>query len=441
MEGAGRRLTMRRLRDVWIGRKSGTLIWGEACLLATFGFLRDILGAPAMITYLFDVINVFLFVAILVRKKYDNDGRYYRSAFALVLVFLFLTLLRALTVGGSAVLYLWGLRNTFRFYVFFTCCVALWGARDVLRISDFFKVLFFLNVPLCMLEYAMGYSGDYVGGSFGVQQGGNGYLNILLVITTTIYVTEYLAGRTSILKLSLVLALSFYMMAVAELKVYFLELMIVVFVATLSESLTVRSLTLALVMLAGIIVGLYIMQFFFSGSGIDFFTSDALATYMGDAGYTGTGDLSRMNALSRITSMFFSGDPMRFLFGFGLGNCSYSSNFAMLTSSFYHYFSWLHYAWFSDAYVYLETGLVGLVCFEAFFVLVLVVSRLRRYRDSGLRTAVNCTSVIALMAILLSVYNSSLTVESGYLVYMFLAVPFILDKYRKTGDATHGSSV
>jgi len=339
------------------------------------------------------------------------------------------------------VLYLWGLRNTFRFYVFFTCCVALWGARDVLRISDFFKVLFFLNVPLCMLEYAMGYSGDYVGGSFGVQQGGNGYLNILLVITTTIYVTEYLAGRTSILKLSLVLALSFYMMAVAELKVYFLELMIVVFVATLSESLTVRSLTLALVMLAGIIVGLYIMQFFFSGSGIDFFTSDALATYMGDAGYTGTGDLSRMNALSRITSMFFSGDPMRFLFGFGLGNCSYSSNFAMLTSSFYHYFSWLHYAWFSDAYVYLETGLVGLVCFEAFFVLVLIVSRLRRYRDSGLRTAVNCTSVIALMAILLSVYNSSLTVESGYLVYMFLAVPFILDKYRKTGDATHGSSV
>ncbi len=148
-----------------------------------------------------------------------------------------------------------------------------------------------------------------------------------------------------------------------------------------------------------------------------------------------------MNALSRITSMFFSGDPMRFLFGFGLGSCSYSSNFAMLTSSFYHYFSWLHYAWFSDAYVYLETGLVGLVCFEAFFVLVLIVSRLRRYRDSGLRTAVNCTSVIALMAILLSVYNSSLTVESGYLVYMFLAVPFILDKYRKTGDATHGSSV
>ena len=432
--------TRGRARGRWGGvlieRTAGSLIWVELCLLAVFGFLRDMFGIPGAITYLFDAINLFLFGAILIRGRYDNRGTYYRYLYGLLLAFLVLTVIGGLRAGGSPLLYLWGLRNTFRFYAFFVCCVALLGVRDVLRMVTFFKVLFLVNVGLCSLELAMGYSGDYIGGSFGVLQGGNGYLNILIVVTTVIYVLEYLARKTSLPKLVVMLLLCFYLVAIAELKVYFFELPIIVLVAMLSEPMTVRSAVLVLAVVVGIAVGLLVMQFFFHGSGITFFTDGTIIEYMGDAGYTGTGDLSRLDALSRITAMFFSDDSLTRLFGFGLGNCS-TSSFEVLMSSFYDHFSWLHYTWFSDAYVYIETGLSGLVCFEAFFLGVFVVSRLKRYRDVNLRIMTDCCGIVALLSVWLSVYNSSLTVESGYLVYLLLAVPFILDGYRERGSARH----
>lgn len=420
-----------RLREWWLARETGTVIWCELFLLASFGFLRDMLGLPGTVTYLFDAINVFLFVGIVVRGKHnDNRSRYYPHVVGLMLLYLLTTVIGGLIAGGSVLLYLWGLRNTFRFYIFFVCCVTLLGVRDIPKIISFFKGLFLVNVALCLLEYAMGYSGDFIGGSFGVQQGGNGYLNLLLVITLVIYVVEYLACKASLLKLVAILLLCCLVMAVAELKVFFLELPVIVLLAIPLSRVSWRSVLLLAVMVLGVVVGLSAIQFFFSGSGIDFFTSDAILTYMGDGGYTGTGDLSRMNAVSRITNMFFLRDPLKLLFGMGLGNCSYSS-FAALTSWFYNHFSYLHYVWFSDAYVYLETGLIGLVLYEAFFVLVFVISRLKRYRDPELRMAIDCVSIVALMAMLLSVYNSSMTVESGYLAYLVLAVPFVLDKYRK----------
>ena len=419
-----------------IEKTAGSLIWIELYLLAGFGFMRDMFGIPGTITYLFDAINLFLFGAILIRERYDNRGTYYRYIYGLLLMFLVLTVIGGLRAGMSPFLYFWGFRNTFRFYAFFVCCVSLLGARDVLKMATFFKMLFFVNVGLCSLELAMGYTGDYIGGSFGVLQGGNGYLNILIAVTTTIYILEYLARKMSLPKLVAILLLCFYMVSIAELKVYFFELPIIVILSILSERITSRSAILVITMVVGIAVGLFAMQFFFKGSGINFFTDGTIIEYMGDEGYTGTGDLSRLDALSRITTTFFSSDPLVRLFGFGLGNCS-ASSFEALTSSFYDHFSWLHYTWFSDAYIYIEMGLSGLVCFEVFFLGVFVVSKLKRYKGSDLRIMTNCCGIVALLSIWLSVYNSSLTVESGYLVYLLLAVPFILDKYRGHRSACH----
>lgn len=423
-------LSAARLKNWWVARDASSVIWCEIYLLAFFGFLRDMFGLPGVVTYLFDVINTFLFVGIVVRSKFDNKSRYYPYAIGLILLFLFTTAIGGLIAGNRAILYLWGFRNTFRFYAFFVCCVTLLSVRDIPRLVLFFKRLFFVNVGLCLLEYSMGYSMDWIGGSFGVLQGGNGYLNILLVIVLALYINEYLARKTSLPMLVTVLLLCCIVIAVAELKVFFFELPVIVLLAIPLERFSLRSTSLVVVMLLGIAVGLYAMGSIFSQYGIEFFTSDAIVRYMGDGGYTGTGDLSRLNAVRRITKTFFLNDPIRLLFGFGLGNCSYS-NFAVLTSSFYKNFNRLHYMWFTDAYVYLETGLIGLVLYESFFVLVFVISRLKYYRNADLRVVVNSAGIIALVAVFLSIYNGSMTAESGYMVYLFLAIPFLLDKYRK----------
>lgn len=422
------RLPRMHLGGIWVRKGIASLIWVELVLLSCFGFMRDMLGFPASISYVLDAINMLLIGTILLCGAWDVRGRYLRWALGIVAVFLLIALARSLAVGESALLFLWGVRNTFRFYIFLFCCAVLLSVRDVSQLLTFFKVLFFVNVPLCVFEYRMGYTGDYLGGSFGITQGCNGYLNILLVSVLVIYVVEYLARRTSLLQLVLVVLLSCLVMALAELKVFLFELVLVVVLVLLLRGPSARAGVLMALIVTSIALGLVWMQLF-SDFGIDFFTTDAILTYMGDEGYTGSGDLSRMGAVASITRMFFRQDPAALLFGFGLGNCS-TSNFAALNSSFYIHFSDLHYSWFSDASIYLEMGAVGLALYEGFFLFVFVISRLRRYRNCELRIAMDCSGIMALIAPFLSVYNVSMNIESGYMVYAFLALPFIVDKYH-----------
>ena len=87
-QGVTRRgMAQGRWGGVLIERTAGSLIWIELCLLATFGFLRDMFGVPGTITYLLDAINLVLFGAILIRGRYDNRGVYYRYVYGLLLAF------------------------------------------------------------------------------------------------------------------------------------------------------------------------------------------------------------------------------------------------------------------------------------------------------------------------------------------------------------------
>lgn len=422
---------------VYLG--SSTPVWTELLLLVSYGLVKDAGLLPSGITYLFDAANVALFLAVCVSGCFCRVHGWRCIVYGIVAVLLVMTVLTAPLLGVTPLLFLWGFRNTFRFFAFFIIAVELLDVRALTHIVPFFKVLLFANVVLCTLEYAMGHSGDTIGGSFGFTTGCNAALNALIVISAAIYAIEYLSYRTSLLGFAVASMLCFYISSLAELKAFMIEYIIVTVLALVLCRRSRRSVALIVVGIGAIVAGLAIMQMLFPQSGASFFTGDAIDTYLGSGGYTSSGDLNRTSALSTIYTKFFARDPLRLLFGYGLGNCSYSSVSQALTSAFYTHFGWMHYIWFSDAYVFLEMGSVGLMLYWGFFIAVFVLSRRHRYHDPRLREVVDTASVLAIASIFLSIYNSTLTIEAGYLVYFVMAVPLVLDRYRPHGGEGHGA--
>ena len=144
---------------------------------------------------------------------------------------------------------------------------------DIPRMLSYFKMTFVINLVLCTIEYAMGYRGDNIGGMFGTTSGCNGYLNLFLIIIVAISMIEYLNKTRSIGELVFILLGSFYMMAIAELKVFVFELAAISILAILHSKYSARDIVLVGAGSCWIFLGIVMLGYFFDNFGFDFFFS------------------------------------------------------------------------------------------------------------------------------------------------------------------------
>lgn len=87
----------------------------------------------------------------------------------------------------------------------------------------------------------------------------------------------------------------------------------------------------------------------------------------------------------------------------------------------------LHWTWFTDAAIFLETGYVGLAIYVAIFAIIAVQSVRTRGRTGFDGWLVSACASIAVLCLVLIVYNCSLTVDpSCYFIGVMLAFPYIL---------------
>lgn len=423
-------------RTIYLKKSVKSLVWFQVYYLMFYGFFRDIIGLPGTITYALDLFNVILCLYVIFTKKiFRVANGQYKKVFFSILSFTLITFIGVILVDGSIILYIWGFRNVFRFYLFFLVCALLLDISDIKKIANIFKRIFNINVVICTLELLMGYNGDYLGGIFGTQIGNNGYLNLFLVIMAAIYITEYLENKINLLNIVIFVLAAFYIMAIAELKVFLFELPIIIFLAMINAKFSFRKITIIMVGVIGTVVGIFMLGYFFEESGLSFFTTAAIYKYMGDGGYTNSGDLSRLNAVSQIYHRFLKGDIKTVLFGIGLGNAGYSSIFSFFNSEFYTVYKTLHYQWFTDAYIYIELGITGLIFCEGFFFMIYVFSKKimktinekGKFLDDEIKIIIQAVGIISILSVFITVYNSSLSMDSAYMVYFLLAVPIIVD--------------
>ena len=418
-------VTIKKRSQMW------PLLWLLIFLPFGLGMLNDLLGLPYAIRYVMDIAWVLLLmICIGYRKSFEWTGLKKVTAWTTVF---FITTLAVFPVQYQSVLYyLWGMRNLFRFYAAFLAFSVFLKEDEISDTLKWFDILFWIDIAVSVVQhYRYDLNQDNLGGLFGTEPGVNGFTNIFFLIVITRTIVLYLDKKTALLPLILKSAAALYVAALAEMKFFFVEFIMVILMAVLFTNFTWRKLLLILGGAAGVVVFAAVLTSVFPHWGEWFALKWFLDTATSDVGYTGSGDLNRLNAIAQINELWLKEWPQR-IFGMGLGNCD-TASFDIVNTPFFKQHGDMHYTWMSYAMMYLENGYVGLFFYYGFFVLAyLGARRVEKCSTGTVRSYCRISRIMAVMCMVIAVYNASLRAEGAYMAYFVLAIPFALGRNAAT---------
>lgn len=413
---------LRRTKGEWLV----TII---IAIVFLWGTMLDLLKLPSLVKYIADVMWVGLVLVLLANR---NNRILRRNGALITLVFL----LWITTVIGyfaniySPLYYLWGLRNNFRFFIFFFSCFTFLREKTGQSLLMWFEKLILVNfLVACVQFFVLGYKQDYVGGIFGVSAGCNGKLIVFLGIVTAWGAIMYLNEKKKITVFIVECLMNLIVAAMAELKFYYILFVFLIMIASLITNFTYKKLLVILVCSVGFIMGTSLLvDLFPKWEGI-FNVESLIQEVSSTKGYTGNGGLNRLTTIPIISSLFLKTTSAR-LFGLGLGHCD-TSAFSFLNTPFFRQYGHLHYNFFSSAFAFLETGMIGLVIYCAFFVAVYIQAKKREDKKQCRKEWGQMARIAAILGLILIIYNSSMRSEEAYLLYFVLSLPFIERRSEK----------
>lgn len=397
---------------------------------AAQAFLTELLPIPDAIKFLCDGFLVLLLLKLFSQRftKIDN----YSMPFVVIVgLFFFITLFGYLFNYQSVFYYLWGLRNNIRMFVAFFAFAYLADWEDAKGWIKALDVLFVINFAVVILQYFSGYGQDYIGGIFGTSKGCNGSLLIFLCIVFAKTILSFMRGEEKMSKCIFVSVASLLVSTLSELKMFFILFILILFMASFMTAHSIKK-TLFFAFGAVLVVLFSTLLTVLYKDFTDFLSFDSLIKAFTDTGYATDEDIGRFTALPVISQRFLPGF-FRKLFGLGLGNCD-SSSLSMFNTPFFKSHQTVHYSYFSYAFLFLETGFVGLALYASFFVASFFVSRKLKKLEMADEFACQMSIILSVISLILLVYNSSLRMEIGFMLFFVLALPIISANEQRESD-------
>lgn len=397
---------------------------------AAQAFLTELLPIPDAIKFLCDGFLVLLLLKLFSQRftKIDN----YSMPFVVIVgLFFFITLVGYLFNYQSVFYYLWGLRNNIRMFVAFFAFAYLADWEDAKGWIKALDVLFVINFAVVIFQYFSGYGQDYIGGIFGTSKGCNGSLLIFLCIVFAKTILSFMRGEEKMSKCIFVSVASLLVSTLSELKMFFILFILILFMASFMTAHSIKK-TLFFAFGAVLVVLFSTLLTVLYKDFTDFLSFDSLIKALTDTGYATDEDIGRFTALPVISQRFLPGF-FRKLFGLGLGNCD-SSSLSIFNTPFFKSHQTVHYSYFSYAFLFLETGFVGLALYASFFVASFFVSRKLKKLEMADEFACQMSIILSVISLILLVYNSSLRMEIGFMLFFVLALPIISANEQRESD-------
>lgn len=384
---------------------------------------------PEIFKYILDATWLFLLLTMIIKRKRKIDSGS-KKLLNWIIAFAIFTLINYLLHFQSIFYYLWGFRNNFRGYVLFFAVIYYFREENINEVLLLLKKLFYINAIVMLIQFfALGYKQDNLGGIFGVESGCNAYVNLFFCIILVVSFIKYCDKKESLRETLLQIVLMLVLAATAELKFFYIEFIIIIAIGFLITSFSWKKLIMVLGAVIAIGIGYRVFLSVFPD--IDLSIAGMTEYAISDKGYTSSGDLNRFNFLSTINTKFLPG-MINQIFGLGLGNCDYATGVELVSSPFYYMYEKYHYAWMSTTFMYLENGWIGLIFFFGFFVFVCTQSLSAMKQASYNKTFSRIAFLCGIVAIMNGFYNISLRIESGYMLYFMLAIPWCaMDKIER----------
>jgi hypothetical protein len=392
-------------------------------LIYTFVYtgLIELLPILSPLKYVSDILIVILLVCIL-KKKNKNEQRISLKLTNIIIVALFLSTFLSYAFHYENFFYFcWGLRNLFKYFIFWYACIFFLRKNDFYLFAKILLTFVFVNTIVMFYQGAiLQLYCDNVGGLWGTKNGVNGFTNILLIVSNVIVLVLLSKKRATYFFTICIFLCSFIQAAVAELKFYFIEFSVLMFLCFIFSKNRTRLMPLMGLSFFLLSIGFSLMIIFYAGNQY-FFTLDSMLSYSQDSYAAYSGGVDRATAFPLINAMFLT-SPDKFLFGIGLGNAEFTTLYAPV---FIQKYEFLHIYFFSHGMLFLETGIIGLVLYCLFFISIFAhCFKLRESEDASVAL------VLSLMVFFLICYNPSMRIDSAFLVFAFLSFPYITSKFH-----------
>ena len=393
-----------------------------------FGLFIQLLNFPSFIKYFVDIAWIIL-VFILFFGRFKAPSKEIFSFLRLTIFFVIVTMIGFLLNLQSPLYYLWGFRNNFRFFVFFFSCILFFKERYIENYLNMLDKLYYINFLITLVQFfVLNKTGDYLGGIFGVEKGCNAYTVIFMSIIVAKSILYYLSHKERVELCVMKCGMALIISALAELKFFYAVFVMIIILAVLFTDFSRKKITIIITSIGILYLGVFILGKLFPTSVAILSLEGYLNLALSDKGYTSSGDMNRLTSVPIVWKMFMDTWKKR-LFGLGLGNCD-TSVFSFVNTAFSKRYRYLNYSWFSIAFMFMETGILGLSCYILFFVLVFILANKKEKKHESNKNYCQLSKIMSILCLLIIIYNSSMRTEAGYMAYFILALPFIKSESR-----------
>lgn len=425
---------MQKLRFIKFHAKH--LIYAQLFFVCIVLFFITEFGVPSSLMNITDIITCVLLVFAVLSRIGAHSKKKLNYVDVAVCIFLIYALLTSAINGIDLLQVIWAFRVTFRFYIFYYCCVALLGCNDVRTLLRMFEILFVFNAVLVAFEYVVqGKQGDCLGGMFGIEQGANGYMNIYLILMLAYEVTRYLRRRQTLKVLVLYFLVVLVIAALAEMKFLYVEVIVIALSSVLFRFPNRKVIILLAVLVGALAIGLQMLRLVFPESYEMMLTGEGTDNYL-DASWTAGREMGRTTAIAFVDTSFFSNYIVHETYGVGFGNLLLNRLFGLgfgsaepsrlMHNPFAEQYSGTQYGAFEFADRYLEMGWIGLFLYSLIFIMIFV-STFKKEADSlDVEQLIWRETVrIIILIVLMNIWYGNLRTEASYMLFFFLSLPRI----------------
>ena len=192
------------------------------------------------------------------------------------------------------------------------------------------------------------------------------------------------------------------------------------------QKMSVRMIFLILIGIIGMLGGIYLFMKL-NPERVFLLSFKNILEYLGfNNGNTGVYKISRIKVFSQLGNSFFRNDIKKWIFGYGLGNCS-------THSEFYNLYQDLQYTYFSSSSVFLETGFLGVFVNLGVIVTGMILSLWgkRFITDKKDKAWLDISFTINVIMVLMFFYNTTLRdTYTAFFAGVVLAIPYIILKNK-----------
>ena len=367
------------------------------------------------------------FLSVLVWFFSKQGKRKVEKGFYIPVILFSVVIVIAMIINAElSIMTFWGVRIYYRFFSFLFACCCFLDVKDYQGLVKLYEFSFWPHLVLTLYQYFIqGLNQDFLGGIWGVQKGSNAglciYLTGLLVISIYRYYRKQI-GIPTLLFYSLLMCIN---AAMAELKFFFVILMVLYFVFILLSRKLSRTLGVIIIAVICISVASYALGRLYPQYDNFFDPHGLIQRVVGSDTYSEENDIGRSAVFEKLTPIIknWTGSNLNLYFGIGLGNADYSTEFPPLSSPFYELYGGLHYTWVSMGYLFVETGYFGVITYLLLFIVILIKSI---YRYKIKKEDKYLFEILLITAFLMIIfYNSSMRTNYAYIAFFLMAIPFI----------------